>query len=385
MLVALIMLVAGVIDSNSSTFESDARDYRVQFPSKPSRTSSQSVDNASGQTHATSAELATPEAVYSLQVIESRFRINPNSLDDGLQRFAAANQGTVRSIRVVTVDGSPGRDCDLTENTNLGPKRSKLRWVVSGNTLFQLRVTSANGSPLSGDADRFLNSLEIGPAKGPSLASMPNTTPDIPESVDVVVKDDADDGKKAAAKPSAKPAPKKANAITKLTIDRIPMSAKAYPFEDLEDLKRSFLQDREGFRDVGPAGSILVGVRVSYIERFGGYKVRSAQPIYRSGTSHYVGRAYGEVVPPVKTFIARPGYAVGGLVTHTGLTVDGFGMVYMRVDGDRLDPDDSYKSPWIGDEKGGGPGEVFSKGGLVVGLQGRSGNELFAIGLVGLK
>jgi hypothetical protein len=35
----------------------------------------------------------------------------------------------------------------------------------------------------------------------------------------------------------------------------------------------------------------------------------------------------------------------------------------------------------VGDEQGGGPGEVMSKGQLVVGLQGRSGNEVFALGL----
>jgi hypothetical protein len=161
---------------------------------------------------------------------------------------------------------------------------------------------------------------------------------------------------------------------------------KTYPAEDLQDLPRSYLErERNGFRDLGPAGSVLVGVRVSYIERFGGLKIRSVQPIYRLGGAYYQGRIYGEYVGPFATFVAAPGYAVGGLVTHTGLTVDGFGMVFMKVNGDHLEPDDTYNSPWIGDKKGGGPGGVTSQGDLVVGLQGRAEREVNALGLTILK
>jgi hypothetical protein len=35
--------------------------------------------------------------------------------------------------------------------------------------------------------------------------------------------------------------------------------------------------------------------------------------------------------------------------THTGLTVDGFELVFMRIDGDRLDTSEAYTSPWLGD------------------------------------
>ena len=189
--------------------------------------------------------------------------------------------------------------------------------------------------------------------------------------------DDPNDAGKSPAK--------KSNAPVKVTISRMPKSAKPYADRDIEDVSRTFARDREGFRDVGPEGSVLVGVRVSYIERFGGPKIRSAQPIYRSGKNYYAGRIYGAPGGPVTTVVARPGYAVGGLVTHTGLTVDGFGIVFMKVDGDRLDPDDTYNSPWIGDRKGGSPGEVTTKGGLVVGLQGRAKNEVNALGLTALR
>ncbi len=35
--------------------------------------------------------------------------------------------------------------------------------------------------------------------------------------------------------------------------------------------------------------------------------------------------------------IAKPGFAIGSVRTHTGLTVDGFDVVFMRVKGDHLD------------------------------------------------
>ena len=78
----------------------------------------------------------------------------------------------------------------------------------------------------------------------------------------------------------------------------------------------------------------------------------------KSRSTANVGADYWERKPRHR----QPGYAVGAINTHTGLTVDGFEMVFMRIDGDRLDPEDSYSSPWLGDEKGGTPRDVSSDG-----------------------
>jgi hypothetical protein len=220
-------------------------------------------------------------------------------------------------------------------------------------------------------------------AAGPKAAIGGRARPAEAEGPEVVLDNsDAPEDKSAAKTPA-----RKSSGPMKLTISRTPKNAQLYAAESLEDLPRSFFgKDPDGFSDVGPKGSVLVGVRVSYIERFGGPKIGSAQPIYRSGTKHYLGRVYGQVLGPVTTAFAKPGYAVGGLITHTGLTVDGFRMVYMKVDGDHLDPDDSYNSPWLGDLQGGSPGEVSTKGGLIVGLQGRSStSDINALGLTMLK
>jgi len=381
MLAALLMIAAGVVRQDWYTFEPEAKNFRVELPEKPNSSSNRTVTGAAGQTKLTTVQLRTAEAVYTVQVSENPGKVDPKTLDEGIRRFAAARRTTLGPLKPVTVSGSPGREFDFTE----GPKKSRMRWVASGNSLFMLTVAGKPGAEVPTEADRFFGSLEIGLAKATEVARAKPAKPAEPKageaSVMVEEDDTIDDGPKAPAQSAVR----KPAAPTKITISRMPKNTKSYRDENLEDLSRSFARDREGFRDVGPAGSVLVGVRVSYIERFGGPKIRSAQPLYRTGKNHYAGRVYGVAVGPVTTVVARPGYAVGGLVTHTGLTVDGFRLVFMKVDGDRLDPGDSYDSPWIGDDKGGSPGEVTSKGGLVVGLQGRSRTEVNALGLTTLK
>jgi hypothetical protein len=143
--------------------------------------------------------------------------------------------------------------------------------------------------------------------------------------------------------------------------------------------------DRDRFQDIGPSGGVLAGVRVSYKPFLGGPKISSVVPIYRSGVKLIEGELHGTLNGPETTAVAKPGYAVGALRTHTGLGVDGFEMVFMKVKGGRLDPSDSYNSPWLGDVNGGSPRDVMNNGNLVVGLQGRASGTVRALGLIVVK
>jgi hypothetical protein len=143
-----------------------------------------------------------------------------------------------------------------------------------------------------------------------------------------------------------------------------------------------FGNNRDRFHDLAPADGVLVGARVSYIMRFGGPKISSVQPVYRVGEKLVDGERHGGLLGEETSAVAKPGYAVGAVNTHTGLTVDGFEMVFMRIDGDHLDTADSYNSPWLGDENGGSPRDVSSDGKIPVGLQGRAGKEVNALGLI---
>ncbi len=153
--------------------------------------------------------------------------------------------------------------------------------------------------------------------------------------------------------------------------------------DGLTGLPASFFGgNRDLFHDIAPSGGVLVGARVSYIMRFGGPKISSVQPVYRVGEKLVDGKRHGVLFGKETKAIAKPGYAVGAVNTHTGLTVDGFGLVFMKVDGDRLDASESYTSPWLGDAKGGSPRNVSSDGKIPVGLQGRAGKEINALGLI---
>lgn len=163
-------------------------------------------------------------------------------------------------------------------------------------------------------------------------------------------------------------------------------SGKPYPPDRLSLLPPSFFGgDRDRFAEVAPAGALFVGVRVSYKPWFGRPKVGSVQPLYRSGSSSTLieGQRYGELNGEEATVVAKPGYAVGALRTRTGLSVDGFELLFMKVKDDQLDPTDNYLSPWLGDTQGGSPRDVLNQGGnLVVGVQGRATKKVDALGLV---
>src|ERR1700722_2113203 len=51
---------------------------------------------------------------------------------------------------------------------------------------------------------------------------------------------------------------------------------------------------------------------------------------------------------------AKPGYAVGGVTLRSGLNINGLSVTFMRIQGRRLDPNQSYESKWVGDRTGGG-------------------------------
>ena len=129
---------------------------------------------------------------------------------------------------------------------------------------------------------------------------------------------------------------------------------------------------------MAPAGGVLVGVRVGMMEAFGGDKVGSIQPIFQVGGGYVPGHRHG--VASIKggmTIMARPGYAVGGLNLRAGLILDAFQLVFMRVEGGKLNPADTYTSEWIGDPGGGDARAVTGRGRPIVGLRGRADANMF--------
>ena len=141
---------------------------------------------------------------------------------------------------------------------------------------------------------------------------------------------------------------------------------------------------RDQFRELAPQHGVLVGMRVGYVNAFGGSKVAMIQPIFQDGDAYVDGKQLGASIAPSVTVVARPGYAIGAINTRTGLLVDAFQIVFMRFKAaGRLDTADSYTSEWLGDARGGNPATASGGGKLVVGVHGRSnGREVNALGLV---
>jgi hypothetical protein len=127
------------------------------------------------------------------------------------------------------------------------------------------------------------------------------------------------------------------------------------------------------FKEVWKSGGYLVGLEFSY-GVFAGNKlfIRSLRPIYQTADGQKRGALRGVASNAIKRVVAKPGYAIGTLTVSSGLNVDGFEATFMKIDGESLDLDKSYKSEWYG-SKGMGEGKKLGgDGALVIGIFGKT-------------
>ena len=81
--------------------------------------------------------------------------------------------------------------------------------------------------------------------------------------------------------------------------------------------------------------------------------------------------------------VAREGYAVGALEVDSDKLVNALRIVFMSIDEQgKLDPSRSYKSDWLGTRTRRATQTIDGKGATVIGIHGRRGAVLDAIGLV---
>ncbi len=129
------------------------------------------------------------------------------------------------------------------------------------------------------------------------------------------------------------------------------------------------------FDEVGPAGSRLVGFHL-----VDGGAINVLQPMYRGPGGVVAGVSHGGNPGTAVDVIAKEGYAVGAISVRSGEWIDAMRVVFMRIRGKRLDPSDSYESPWYGGS-GGGETKLGGDGSPVVGVFGASGDNIDSIGL----
>lgn len=130
------------------------------------------------------------------------------------------------------------------------------------------------------------------------------------------------------------------------------------------------------FYEFVPAGSYLAGFRCTASN-----VVHSIQPLFRNGRDLQEGRRYGKTRDKETETIAKEGYAVGGILLDNDSLVNGLRVVFMRLRGDRLDPEDHYESEMIGGE-GKFDNIRCSTGDPIVGIYGAVGSDLNSLGLI---
>jgi hypothetical protein len=132
------------------------------------------------------------------------------------------------------------------------------------------------------------------------------------------------------------------------------------------------------FRKVGQGDRPLLGIAYSLGEWGRQGCLRTVDPLYGTGDDVYtVGRKSGTVV-------ARRGYAVAGVVVQADDTnVLAFAVVFMARRDGHLVTTDQYTSDWVGFPTGDdGALRLGCDGRAVLGLTGRQGMNLAALGLV---
>ena len=133
------------------------------------------------------------------------------------------------------------------------------------------------------------------------------------------------------------------------------------------------------FESVRAERGLLVGLRYS-IDRDDD-EIASLKPMFQTPYGGELGSDHRGRNRGASDIVARPGYAVGGLVVKADRRIHGFRVIFMRVNGLRLQETDRYESPWIGGEADIDAKTLGDTGDPVVGFFGTAESKIYSIGL----
>lgn len=142
------------------------------------------------------------------------------------------------------------------------------------------------------------------------------------------------------------------------------------------------------FEEAPPEGAVLVGFEVGLGQLTPDLEgICALRPIYRTGAGEVTSAGFGsqDTVARRVTLKARPGYAVGGVTLRTGLYLNGLSLTFLWIEGDSLDPQQSYSSDWVGDRSGGREATIGGSAPVVGVFGNQTDKHVRALGLVYLK
>jgi hypothetical protein len=150
----------------------------------------------------------------------------------------------------------------------------------------------------------------------------------------------------------------------------------------LDTTGRSGGQEAGGQTDTPDSPGLLVGFDYNLVG-FGDRPIfKSLRPIFLTARGKVKGKVYGKHNQEWLTIEAKPGYAVGGVVTDGTDRFNGLKISFMPVHGATLDPDGAYESAWIGGHAAKKTDTFGGDGRPVVGIQINSGDDVDAFGLI---
>jgi hypothetical protein len=358
----------------------------------------------------------------------------------GINGMKGSGQWSIEGDSPVTLDDHPGRDVRFAINPTASAQKGagRARVFLVGNRLYQAIMVGPASKVSDEELDRYVKSFEL-LKKSPAVArqapiALPASDPipaisgsasapvaSAPAPSTSVSPTPPAQGPGAAPEPSVfaqddtAPAPVRRvrPASPRPSLVRAPRGGgrnQARPQEDIVEatndgpdptkaaevaiqthgkMKRlgerpaASGNERDRFRDVAPEHGLLVGMRVGYVNAFGGSKVGMVQPIFQVGNSYVEGKVFGANIAASVTVVAKPGYAIGAINTHAGLLLDSFQIVFAKFKNGKFETRDTYRSEWIGVSHGGGAKSASGEGRPVIGIHGRSnGREINALGLL---
>jgi hypothetical protein len=161
-----------------------------------------------------------------------------------------------------------------------------------------------------------------------------------------------------------------------------------------------FHNDRRLFTELPAEGAVLVGFDLGLGKFFNLEVIYAYRPIYltRRGRLSFQNFGLFTDVPrpgnrPLKSKVqrivrvaARPGYAVGNVTVRSGLLLNGLSVTFMRVNGQNLDPLQTYNGAWVGDRTGGSEATIGGFGAPVIGVFGsQEEDHVKSLGLIYLS
>jgi serine/threonine-protein kinase len=137
------------------------------------------------------------------------------------------------------------------------------------------------------------------------------------------------------------------------------------------------------FVEIPREGGLLTGLELGLGTFNRQDVVQSIRGIYQTRQGRYRGRRFGPELSRVVTVEAKPGYAIGELSVRAGAGLDAVTVMFMAIEGRRLNVSRSYRSEQVGGNGGNAPVPISSSGAPVVGIFGRLwGGNAGQLGLV---